>query len=165
MILVIGVPITIHAHRLHKAREQPAIQWLDELQAELTDGFVGDLKRDHAQEKADGNGRIPISATAQKLFDDPRIKAGYSLRFFVPVNQPKHLFLWGNDHFDYCDIRELGREYSYQIDQDFIDDLIASGGTHQTGLYSILWSPYLAGRVIKDTAGQVKAICVINAPR
>jgi hypothetical protein len=46
----------------------------------------------------------------------------------------------------------------------FIEALIQSGGDHQTSLYSILWSPYMAGRVIKDKTGAVKAICVINAP-
>jgi len=58
----------------------------------------------------------------------------------------------------------LVREHTVEIDQDFIDALIARGGTHQTRLYSILWSPYMAGRVLKDKAGNVKAICVINAP-
>jgi hypothetical protein len=80
------------------------------------------------------------------------------------VNQDDYIFLWGNDRFEYCDVRRLARGQTEQIDQDFIDALIASGGTYQTRLYSVLWSPYMAGRVLKDKAGNVKAVCVINAP-
>ena len=141
-----------------------AFAWLDELDAKLTDAFIAEIKRDHTPEKADGNSRIPISTAAHALLADARIKGDNALRIYVPLNQEDHIFLWVNDRFEYCDIRRLAREHTEQMDQSFIDALIARGGTHQTGLYSILWSPYIAGRVLKDKAGTVKAICVINAP-
>jgi hypothetical protein len=95
-----------------------------------------------------------------------RVARGNSLRIYVPVTERDYLFLWSNNSFDYCDVRPLGasdRE-TVEIDQDFIDALRKHEPTHESGLYSILWSPYLAGRVLRSRAGEVKAICVIKSP-
>ena len=164
IVLAVGIPVTIHAHRLHNRREQAVLPWLNELETRLSDAFVADLKRDHVSPKPALHEKIPVSAAAHTLLDDRRIKDGNSLRIYVPVSQTDYVFLWGNDHFEFCDIRELRRGATEEIDQGFIDALIAHGGTYQTGLYSILWSPHIAGRVIKDATGAVKAICVINSP-
>jgi len=164
IVLVIGIPITLHAQRIRKAHQETAFAWLDELEAKLTDDFIEEIKRDHTPAKADGNSKIPLSSAAHSVLTDPRIKGDNALRIYVPVNQGNYIFLWGNDHFQYCDIRQLVREHTEEIDKDFIDALIDHGSTHQNGLFSILWSPYMAGRVLKDKTGAVKAICVINEP-
>ena len=147
-----------------ETHQEVAFTWLDELDAKLSDDFIAEIKRDHATTKADSNSKIPVSAAAHALLADARIKDDNALRIYVPLNQDDYIFLWGNDRFEYCDIRRLVREHTEEIDQDFIDALIAHGGTYQTRLYAIFWSPYMAGRVMKNKAGAVKAICVINAP-
>jgi hypothetical protein len=164
ILLAIGIPITLHAKQIRNPRQAMAITWLNELETKLTDAFVEEIKRDHTSNKATTDSAIPISSAAHALLTDERIKRGNSLRIYVPVNETDYIFLWGNDRFQYCDIRRLAREHTVQMDQEFIDALIASDGTHQTRLYSVLWSPYMAGRVLKDRVGKVKAICVINAP-
>ncbi|MGZ8900930.1 MAG: hypothetical protein ACXW3Z_12615 [Limisphaerales bacterium] len=162
--ILILLAVTVYADRVRKPRQTMVFNWLKELETRLTDAFVEDIKRDHAFSKADKDSRIPISRAAHALLSDERIKGDNALRIFVPLTENDYIFLWGNDRFKYCDIRPLAREHTEQIDQGFIDALIASDGTHQTRLYSALWSPYMAGRVLKDHAGKVKAICVINAP-
>jgi hypothetical protein len=162
--ILILLSITLYAQRVRTPHETMAVAWLNELENRLTDAFVAEIKRDHTSDKADKQSRIPISAAAQALLNDARIKGDNTLRIYIPLNQNDYLFLSGNTRFLYCDIRRLAREDTEEIDQDFIDALIASDGTHQTRLYSVLWSPYMAGRVLKDQAGKVKAICVINAP-
>lgn len=164
ILLAIGVPTTFHAQRIRKAHERSAFKWLDELETKLNDSFIEEIKRDHQAEKANSESRIPISAAAHSLLSDARIKGDNAIRIYVPLNNGDYIFLWGNDRFEYCDIRKMVRKGMEEINQEFIDTLIASGGTHQTGFYSILWSPYMAGRVLKDKVGTVKAICVINAP-
>lgn len=162
--LAIGIPITLHAQRTQRTHQEMAFAWLDDLEAKLTDGFIEEIKRDHTPSKADSNSKIPLSTAAHSVLTDARIKGDNELRIYVPVNEQDYIFLWGNDHIQYCDIRQLVRENTEEMDQGFIDTLIDHGGTYQTGLFSILWSPYMAGRVIKDKDGRVKAICVINAP-
>src|SRR5213082_914172 len=125
MILAVGIPVTIHAHHLHSGREQAVLPWLNELEARLSDAFVADLKRDHVSPNPARHEKIPVSASAHTLLDDPRIKDGNSLRIYVLVSQTDYLFFWGNDHFEFCDIRELRRGATEEIDQDFIDGLIA----------------------------------------
>src|SRR5436190_546712 len=70
--------------------------------------------------------RIPISAAVHALLDDARIKGDRALRIYIPLNQNDYIFLWGNDHFSYCDIRRLVREDTEEIDQGFIEALIVS---------------------------------------
>ena len=164
IVLAVGVPVTIHAHLLHGTRERLVIPWLDELETKLSEPFVAEIRREHTSAKPIQNVETPMPAAAHALFDDPRIKEGNSLRIFIPVSQTDYLFLWGNERFEYCDIRNLPPGGNEQIDQAFIDALIAHGGTYQTGLYPILWSPHLAGRVIKNAVGRVQAICVIDSP-
>lgn len=162
--LLIILVVTIYADRIRKPRETMAFNWLNELETKLTDAFIEEIKRDHTPNKADHESRIPMSAAAQALFADQRINSENALRIYVPLNHNDYIFLWGNEHFEYCNIRQLTREHTEQIDQDFIDELIARDGTHQTGLYSVLWSPYVAGRVLKDQTGKIRAVCVINSP-
>jgi hypothetical protein len=162
--ILVLLAITVYAERVRKPHETMAFNWLNELETKLTDAFVEEIKRDHTSNKADEQSRIPISAAAYALLADGRIKGENALRIYVPLNQNDYIFLWGNERFQYCNIRRLVGEGTVQMDQGFIDALIESDGTHQTGLYSVLWSPYMAGRVLKDRAGKVKAICVINAP-
>lgn len=164
IVMAIGVPATLHAQRIRKAHQEIAFPWLDELEAKLTDEFIDGIKHDHAPAKAGSDSKIPVSTTAHALLADARVKGDNALRIYIPVNQQDYIFLWGNDRFEYCDIRRLAREHTEQMDQAFIDDLIEHGGTYQTGSISILWSPYMAGRVLKDKTGGTKAICVINAP-
>lgn len=164
ILCAVGIPATLFAKHTQKTHQDMAFAWLDELEAKLTEDFVAEIKRDHPPSTPRGDSGIPISGTAKTLLMDTRIKGDNELRIFVPVNQDDYIFLWGNDRFQYCDIRNFGRGQTEQIDQDFIDALIANGGTYQTRLYSVLWSPYMAGRVLKDKAGNVRAICVINAP-
>lgn len=154
----------MHAHRIQKTHQDMAFAWLDELETKLTDDVIETIRRDHTPARADSDSKIPLSAIAHAILTDPRIKGDNELRIFVPVNQTDYIFLEGNDRFQYCDIRQLVHDHTEQIDQDFIDALIDHGGTYQTGLLSVLWSPYMAGRVLKDRTGAVKAICVINAP-
>jgi hypothetical protein len=151
-----------HAQRTRKVTKN-GLAWLNELETKLTDGFE-DIKRDHRSPLQGSESRIPVSSTAHELLADVRIEGDSALRLYVPVSQQDYIFLWGNSHFEYCDVRRLVSEHAVQIDQGFIDALIQHGGTYQTGLFSILWSPYMAGRVLKDKTGAVKAICVINAP-
>ncbi|HEX7860894.1 MAG TPA: hypothetical protein VF773_11240 [Verrucomicrobiae bacterium] len=162
--ILLVVVITIYAHQVRKPRERMAKTWLSELETKLTDAFVEEIKRDHKPNKADQQSRIPISRAAHALLTDERIKGENALRIYIPLNQDDYLFLWGNDRFQYCDIRRLVSDHTEQIDQGFINALLESDGTHQTGLYSALWKPYMAGRVVKDATGRVKAVCVINAP-
>lgn len=164
VFLLISIPITLIARQTRQVHQKAAFAWLDDLEAKLTDEFVEQIRRDHIPTKADNNEKIPVSALAHTVLTDARIKGDKDVRIFVPVNQQDYIFLWGNDRFQYCDIRNLIRGQTEQIDQDFIDALIERGGTHQTRLFSILWSPYMAGRVLRDKAGAIKAICVINAP-
>lgn len=164
LTLMIGIPILLHAQRTQKTHQEMAFAWLDELEAKLTDDFVKEIKRDHSPAKADRDSKIPVSAAMRAVLTDPRIKGDVQLRIYVPVNEREFIFLSGNNRFQYCDIRQMVHEHVEQIDQGFIDALIAHGGTYQTGLFAILWTPYMAGRVLKDKDGAVKAICVINAP-
>lgn len=161
--IVVAVPLaiaaTIQANRLHTPRNQIALPWLNELETKLSDPFVAELKRDHVQPGTAEYSKIALSQKASALFDDPRIKAGYSVRLFVPVTETNYLFLWGNGTFQYCDVRPLGS----QIDQEFIDELCVQGGTRETSFYSVLWSPYRAGRLLKDANGKTKAICLISS--
>ncbi len=158
--LAIGIPLTLHAQRTQRIHQQMAYAWLDDLEAKLTDAFIEEIKRNHIPSK-DVRSKIPLSEPAHSLLTDTRIKDANGLRIFVPVSpHGYYLFLWGNGRFQYCDTRQIIN----QIDQHFIDTLIDRGGTHQTGLLSVLWSPYMAGRVIKNQDGTVKAICVLNVP-
>jgi 4-amino-4-deoxy-L-arabinose transferase-like glycosyltransferase len=164
ILCAVGIPVTSYAKHIRKAHQNMAFAWLDELEAKLTDDFIVGIKRGHAPSTLRGDSKMPISPAAQALLVDARIKGDNALRIYVPVNHDDFIFLWGNNHFQYCDVRNLARGQTEQIDQDFIDALIANGGTHQTRLYSGLWSPYMTGRVLKDKIGNVKAICLINAP-
>jgi hypothetical protein len=164
LTLMIGIPILLEAQRTQKAHQEMAFAWLDELEAKLTDDFVSEIKRDHLPAKADRDSKIPISAAMRAVLTDPRIEGDVELRIYVPLNEREFIFLWGNDRFQYCDIRQMVHDGVEESDQRFIDALIAHGGTCQTGLFCVLWTPYMAGRVLKDKDGVVKAICVHNAP-
>jgi len=118
---------------MRKAHQEMAFAWLDDLEAKLTDGFIGEIKRDHTPANADRNSKIPVSAAAHVLLADKGTKGDNGLRIYVPVNQQDYIFLWGNDRFEYCDVRSLARADTEEIDQDFIDALIAHGGTYQIG--------------------------------
>jgi 4-amino-4-deoxy-L-arabinose transferase-like glycosyltransferase len=164
ILCAVGIPVTLYAKHTRRTHQDMSFAWLDELEAKLTDDFIGRIKRDHTPSTLRDDSKMPVSPAAHALLVDARIKGENELRIYVPVNQDGYIFLWGNDRFQYCDVCSLARGQTEQIDQDFIGALIANGGTHQTRLYSVLWSPYMAGRVLKDRAGNVKAICVINAP-
>ncbi len=164
VVAAIVVPLTIHASQLRKPHEQAAMKWLDDLETKLTDAFVADLKRDHAPARIEPDSKVPISENAHALLADARIKAGNWLRIYIPLERSEYLFIQANSHFEYGDIRRLRGDHTEEIDQRFIDTVISRNGTHQTGLYSILWSDYKAGRVLKDKRGDVKAICIINMP-
>jgi hypothetical protein len=161
LLLAIGVPLTLRAHRVHSAREQFAIRWLDEVEARLSDEVVATLKA-HAGEHGERYVKLPIPAAADALLKDPRISAGNSLRIYVPLGSTDYLFLWANDAFSYCDVRPLSTADGQDIDLPFIDSLLARGGTQQTGFYSVLLSPYIAGRLLKNASGSPKAICVVD---
>jgi hypothetical protein len=159
VIVPLAIAATVQANRVHTPHAQLAMPWLDELETKLSDSFVAELKRDHITPGMAEHSKIALSDKSRALFDDSRIKAGHSLRLFVPATEGVYLFLWGNNVFQYCDLRPL----QSQIDQAFIDKLLARGGTHATPFYSVLWSPYQAGRVLKDANGNTKAICVISS--
>jgi hypothetical protein len=165
VVMAIGIPATLHSQRIRNVRQAIAFPWLDELEVKLTDEFIEEVKRDHTPAKAGSNSKIPVSIAVHALLADARIKGDNALRIYVPVNRQDYIFLWVNDRFEYCDVRQLTTEHTVEMDQGFIDDLMEHGGTYQTGPISILWSPYMAGRVLKDKSGVVKAICVINAPQ
>ncbi len=164
LTLMIGIPILLEAQRTQKTHQEMAFAWLDELEAKLTDDFVSEIKRDHSPAKADRDSKIPISAAMRAVLTDPRIEGDVELRIYVPLNEREFIFLWGNDRFQYCDIRQMVHDGVEESDQRFIDALIAHGETYQTGVCAVLWTPYMAGRVLKDRDGVVKAICVLNAP-
>jgi hypothetical protein len=138
ILCAVGIPVTLYAKHIRNAHQNMAFAWLDELEAKLTDDFIVGIKHDQEPSTLPGDSKMPISPAAQALLVDARIKDDNALRIFVPVNQNDYIFLWGNDRFQYCDVRSLARGQTEQIDQDFIDALIANGGTHQTKLYSVL---------------------------
>src|SRR5688572_12320136 len=105
--ILVLLAITVYAERVRKPHETMAFNWLNELETKLTDAFVEEIKRDHTSNKADEQSRIPISAAAHALLADGRIKGENALRIYVPLNQNDYIFLWGNERFQYCNIRRL----------------------------------------------------------
>jgi len=164
LFLGIAIPLTIHARHLRQPRQTLVIKWLDDIETSLSDEIVRELKNGATASAQFDKMAVPDSARA--LLGDSRIALGNSLRIYIPVTNGGHLFLWANKSFDYCDVRPLknSQHGTVEMDQDFIDALREHQGTYETGLYSALWSPYLAGRVLKTTSGEVKAICVIKCP-
>jgi hypothetical protein len=163
MIVVLSVlagPPALYAWHIRKTKQAIVYPLLDEVEAALTDDFVAGLKRDHTSSTLE---KIPLSPSAQRLLQ--KIKSGNTLRIFIPVNRHDHLFLMGDHDSQYCNIRRIARGQTEQMDQGFLDALMADGGTRQSGLFAMYWSPYIAGRVLKDETGDVKAIYVINGPR
>ncbi|MEO7675503.1 MAG: hypothetical protein ABIV39_01925 [Verrucomicrobiota bacterium] len=118
ILLTIGVPTTFHIRRIRKAHERSAFKWLDELETKLNESFIEEIKRDHQAERANSESRIPISAAAHSLLTDARIKGDNAIRIYVPLNHGDYIFLWGNDRFEYCDIRKLVRAGTEEINQD-----------------------------------------------
>jgi len=164
LFLAIAIPLTMHARQIRQPRQTLAMKWLNDIEILLSDEIVRDLKicaiDNPPYEK------MAIPASARELLNDSRIALGNSLRVYVPLTNGEYLFLWANDHFNYCDVRPLNNSQygTVEMDQDFIDGLREHEGTFETGLYSVLWSPYLGGRVIKTKSGDIKAICVIKSP-
>lgn len=157
VLITIGVSTILVSRHIRKTQQETVYPLLDKVEAALTDEFIAGLKRDHMISSLE---KISLSPSAQSLFTG--IKDGSSLRIFIPVNDREHLFLYGSDDSQYCDIRSIARGQTEQVDQDFIDALISNGGTRQSGLLAVHAPPYIAGRVLKNDAGDVKAICVIN---
>ena len=164
LVLGITIPLTIHARHLRQPRQAIVLKWLDDIESSLSDDIVRELKKSassrHEYEK------MPIPQLVRALLEDSRIRLGNSLRIYVPVDDKDYLFLWANKSFGYCDVRPLNNSPygTVEIDQGFIDSLRQHQGTYESSLYSIIWSPYLAGRVLKSRSGEVKAICLIKSP-
>lgn len=161
LVLSIGVPIKWQADRFREPRHILAMNWLDDLESRLDDAYLERLRRE--QGVAPNRSRIPLSDAARALFEDGRLTQKNSLRIFIPLNDSNYLFLNGNASFQYCDVRTFRGDGTEQMDQSFIDKLLARGGTAQTGRVAALRKRYLAGRVLKDDRGAVKAICIINS--
>jgi hypothetical protein len=155
--VAIGVPTFVVASRIRKTQQEIVYHLLDQVEAALTDGFIAGLKRDHI---ITGPRGISPSPSAERLLTG--IKDGSSLRIFIPVNDGEHLSLFGNADSQYCDIRSIARGRTEQVDQGFIDALISNGGTRQSCLLAVYVTPYIAGRVLEDASGKLKALCVIS---
>jgi hypothetical protein len=164
LLVGISIPLTVHARRLRQPRQAVAMKWLDDIESSLSDDIFRALRS--SVPSREQYQRMAVPQPARTLMTDSRIGLGNSLRIYVPVTNGEYLFLWANNSFDYCDIRPLKNSPhgTVEIDQGFIDTLRERQGTCQSGLYSALWSPYLAGRVLKTQSGEVKAICVIKCP-
>jgi hypothetical protein len=158
-LLAVGIPATIRAHRVHTARQTLVLPWLDQLEHDLRDDVVADLKA-RLPQAPHRYQQFPIPPAIESLLGDARVQAGNQVRIYVPLDGTNYLFLTGN----YCDVRPLATPESGELDQEFIQDLLRRGGTMQTGMYAALRAPYIAGRVLKDAQGAVKAVCVINSP-
>ena len=163
MTLAIGIPVTVRAHRVRSAREQFAMKCLDEVEAQLTDGIIAQLKAHPSPQPASFE-KLAIPTAAEPLLRDPRIAAGIAIRIYVPLDRSEYLFITANQHFRYCDVRPLGTPHFEEINMQFIERLLARGGTLKTGFYSVLWSPYMAGRLLTNASGSRKAICLVDTP-
>lgn len=163
LVLVTFVSVTTHAWRLHAAYSPAALQRLDALEAGLTENVLAGLKQATLTAAAKEGRPLPMPESASALLRDTAVSPTNDVRVYVPLADDQYHFLWVDatgPH--YSDVRRMRGDHTVEIHQAFIDAVMDSGGTHETGLYAMLWSPYLAGRVLKNTNGHVKAICILS---
>jgi hypothetical protein len=162
LVLLTILAATTRAWRLREQWSPDAMRRLDAVEAGLTQVVLAELRQTAAQP---GNGRqLPIPGSAAELLRSV-VSPTNDVRLYLPLTNGFYLYLWADAAGrDYCDVRRMKDEHTEQLDQGFIDAVLAAGGTHETWLYGLLWSPYMAGRVIKDTRGEITAIAILGPP-
>lgn len=154
-VLAVMTPLTLYAQRVRADLRGPAVRWLDGVESELSGEHFQQIKK-VLMERPSGSGNLPPAVG--ELFRNEENTRGFYQRIFIPIREDAYLFVVPG----YADIRSLRPGLTEQINQTFIDRLIETGKDGETGLFSALWSPYVAGRAVKNPDGSLKALCVVE---
>ena len=148
---VIGAArLNLNAEALQRIRTDPALPGAE--------SYVNFVKE---------GGLRPETMVLIKKIMDSRVKGQAVLHVLIPSGD-RYLFIWGNDHFNYIDLRKLDNI----IDYEFIQTAISSKESYRTPFWLYILNTtiilkfegnsYIAVEVILDRQGEILSVIIVK---